>query len=56
VPVLAARVRQPVLPATQSDFSTWNLTTQWYAQNIGSAVATAHSRRTPARPSPCPER
>jgi endoglucanase len=29
-------------PATQSDFSTWNLTTQWYAQNMGSAVATTH--------------
>jgi endoglucanase len=27
-------------PATQSDFSTWDLTTQWYAQNMGSAVAT----------------
>ena len=22
-------------PATQSDFSTWGLTTQWYAQNMG---------------------
>src|SRR5487761_838754 len=22
-------------PATQSDFSTWNLTTQWYAQHMG---------------------
>jgi endoglucanase len=29
-------------PATQSDFSTWDLTTQWYAQNMGSAVATTH--------------
>jgi endoglucanase len=29
-------------PATQSDFSTWNLTTQWYAQHMGSAVATTH--------------
>ncbi len=29
-------------PATQSDFSTWGLTTQWYAQNMGSAVATTH--------------
>ena len=29
-------------PATQSDFSTWDLTTQWYAQNMGSAVATEH--------------
>ncbi|HUY46361.1 MAG TPA: glycoside hydrolase family 6 protein [Streptosporangiaceae bacterium] len=29
-------------PATQSDFSTWNLTTQWYAQNIGNAVASTH--------------
>jgi endoglucanase len=26
-------------PATQSDFSTWGLTTAWYAQNMGSAVA-----------------
>jgi endoglucanase len=29
-------------PATQSDFSTWDLSTQWYAQNMGSAVATTH--------------
>jgi endoglucanase len=29
-------------PATQSDFSTWGLTTQWYAQNMGSAVASTH--------------
>jgi len=29
-------------PATESDFSTWDLTTQWYAQNMGNAVATAH--------------
>ncbi|HEX6525666.1 MAG TPA: glycoside hydrolase family 6 protein [Streptosporangiaceae bacterium] len=29
-------------PATQSDFSTWSLTTQWYAQNMGNAVASAH--------------
>jgi endoglucanase len=29
-------------PATQSDFSTWGLTTQWYAQNMGNAAATAH--------------
>ena len=29
-------------PATESDFSTWDLTTQWYAQNMGSAVATTH--------------
>ena len=29
-------------PATQSDFSTWGLTTAWYAQNMGNAVATAH--------------
>lgn len=29
-------------PATESDFSTWNLTTQWYAQNMGSAVAATH--------------
>jgi endoglucanase len=29
-------------PATQSDFSTWGLTTQWYAANMGSAVASTH--------------
>jgi endoglucanase len=29
-------------PATQSDFSTWSLSTQWYAQNMGNAVATSH--------------
>jgi endoglucanase len=29
-------------PATQSDFSTWGLTTQWYAQNMGNAVAATH--------------
>jgi endoglucanase len=29
-------------PATQSDFSTWGLTTAWYAQNMGNAVATTH--------------
>jgi endoglucanase len=29
-------------PATESDFSTWALTTQWYAQNMGSAVAATH--------------
>jgi endoglucanase len=29
-------------PATQSDFSTWDLSTQWYAQNMGDAVATTH--------------
>ena len=29
-------------PATQGDFSTWGLTTQWYAQNMGSAVASTH--------------
>ena len=29
-------------PATQSDFSTWGLTTQWYAQNMGTAVASTH--------------
>ena len=29
-------------PATQGDFSTWNLSTQWYAQNMGTAVATTH--------------
>jgi endoglucanase len=27
-------------PATQSDFSTWGLTTQWYAQHMGNAKAT----------------
>jgi endoglucanase len=29
-------------PATESDFSTWGLTTAWYAQNMGTAVATTH--------------
>jgi endoglucanase len=29
-------------PATPSDFSTWNLSTQWYAANMGTAVATTH--------------
>jgi endoglucanase len=29
-------------PATQSDFSTWDLSTQWYAANMGSAVASTH--------------
>jgi endoglucanase len=29
-------------PATPSDFSTWGLSTAWYAQNMGNAVATAH--------------
>jgi endoglucanase len=29
-------------PATQSDFSTWGLTTAWYAENMGNAVATTH--------------
>ena len=29
-------------PATQGDFSTWGLTSQWYAQNMGRAVATTH--------------
>jgi endoglucanase len=29
-------------PATQSDFSTWGLTTAWYGQNMGDAVATTH--------------
>jgi endoglucanase len=29
-------------PATQSDFSTWGLSTQWYAENMGNAVATTH--------------
>jgi endoglucanase len=29
-------------PATESDFSTWGLTTAWYAQNMGGAVATTH--------------
>jgi endoglucanase len=27
-------------PATQSDFSTWGLTTQWYAQHLGTSKAT----------------
>jgi endoglucanase len=29
-------------PATVSDFGTWNLTTQWYAANMGNAVASTH--------------
>jgi endoglucanase len=29
-------------PASPSDFSTWDLTTQWYAANMGNAVATTH--------------
>ena len=29
-------------PATQGDFSTWGLTSQWYARNLSSAVATTH--------------
>lgn len=29
-------------PATPADFSTWSLTTQWYAQNMGNAVAATH--------------
>ena len=29
-------------PSTQSDFSTWNLSTQWYAQNMDGAVASTH--------------
>jgi len=29
-------------PATESDFSTWGLTTAWYAQNMGNAVASTH--------------
>jgi endoglucanase len=29
-------------PATPGDFSTWGLTTQWYAQHMGNAVATTH--------------
>jgi endoglucanase len=29
-------------PATESDFSTWDLTTQWYAAHMGTAVAATH--------------
>jgi len=29
-------------PATQSNFSTWGLSTAWYAANMGTAVATTH--------------
>jgi endoglucanase len=29
-------------PANPSDFSTWGLTTAWYAQNMGNAVAATH--------------
>lgn len=29
-------------PATQSDFSTWGLSTQWYAQHLGTSTPTVH--------------
>ena len=29
-------------PATPTDFDTWELTDQWYADNLGNAVATMH--------------
>ncbi|WP_034262903.1 glycoside hydrolase family 6 protein [Actinospica robiniae] len=29
-------------PATQGDFSTWDLTTQWYAANMDGAVSSTH--------------
>ena len=29
-------------PATQSDFSTWGLTTQFYAEHLGNAIPTTH--------------
>ena len=29
-------------PATQSDFSTWDLTSQWYAQHLGTSKPTMH--------------
>src|SRR6185312_787310 len=29
-------------PATPTDFDTWELTDQWYADNLGNAVATTH--------------
>jgi endoglucanase len=29
-------------PASPGDFSTWGLTTQWYAQNLGDAVPSTH--------------
>jgi endoglucanase len=29
-------------PASPGDFSTWDLTTQWYAANMGDAVASTH--------------
>ncbi len=29
-------------PANPNDFSTWHLTDEWYAANLGSAVATTH--------------
>ena len=29
-------------PASPTDFSTWGLTTQWYAANMGNAVAATH--------------
>ena len=29
-------------PATVNDFSTWDLTNEWYAENMAGAVATTH--------------
>jgi endoglucanase len=39
---LPADCASQYFPATQSDFSTWGLTTQWYAANMGTAVASTH--------------
>ena len=39
---LPADCASQYFPATQSDFSTWGLTTQWYAANMGDAVASTH--------------
>lgn len=39
---LSADCASQYYPATQGDFSTWGLTTKWYADNMGSAAATTH--------------
>jgi len=39
---LPADCASQYFPATQSDFSTWGLTTAWYAANMGDAVASTH--------------
>ena len=35
-------LREPVLPGDPGDFSTWGLTTAWYAANMDDAVASTH--------------